>query len=131
MLEKEVLDDIVCRMDKFQWSMTEAQKWYDYLKLRNVQLPVLGMFYQEVRNHFDVFHEEMVKNISRQEVAVASETTRGKLMQNPYIIAQSNVVCKSTQHTVIHLGSEQLPDHELESLNMFYCLECNAFWREP
>lgn len=130
MLDKKVLDDIVCQMDKFQWSMTEAQKWYDYLKLRNVELPVLGMFFQEVRNHFDVFNGEMIAYM-KKETAAASETTRGKLIQNPYIIAESNVVCKSTAHTIVHLGTDSQPSHELESFGMFYCCECNAFWREP
>jgi hypothetical protein len=41
-------------------------------------------------------------------------------------------VCKCpTQENHVFLNVVPLTDHELESLDQFYCTKCNSFWKEP
>lgn len=115
-VEKKYLDDIVCRMSKSQWNMAEALHWYTMLSERNIELPPLGFFFTQVREHFDVFDTEMEKHFSDNDI-------RKKITAN-------HDVCQNVTHTLVYLGTEEI-DHELMELSSFYCPQCNSFWREP
>lgn len=46
------------------------------------------------------------------------------------ILADKNKVCKES-HEHIHIGTEQVPQpHELETVEVFYCITCNCTWKE-
>lgn len=39
--------------------------------------------------------------------------------------------CKAEDSNIVYLDTIKLENHELESLDEFYCTECNSFWMEP
>jgi len=39
-------------------------------------------------------------------------------------------VCKTPEHPIVYLTTHEI-DHEIESLDSFYCPTCNAYWQEP
>ena len=44
----------------------------------------------------------------------------------------SNRVCQcTTSSQIVYLDTIKLDNHELHSLDEFYCPKCNSFWREP
>ncbi len=47
-------------------------------------------------------------------------------------IANNKVcTCDSSKKNIVLLDVVHLKNHELESLDEFYCTSCNSFWREP
>jgi hypothetical protein len=41
-------------------------------------------------------------------------------------------LCKcESKESVVQLPSFDIRPHELESLDQYYCPQCNSFWREP
>lgn len=43
---------------------------------------------------------------------------------------QRGCICEDGTN-IIHLTVEEQLDGEIESLDVFYCMSCNSFWREP
>lgn len=47
----------------------------------------------------------------------------------------SQRVCVCGEHAqdeyIVRLGTVDIRPHELETLDEFYCMQCNSFWREP
>jgi hypothetical protein len=39
--------------------------------------------------------------------------------------------CKVKESNIVYLNTVKLENHELDSLDEFYCTTCNSFWREP
>lgn len=45
-------------------------------------------------------------------------------------MAKQNEVCKGV-HSHVYIGTENVPQpHELQSVDVFYCPDCNCTWKE-
>ena len=40
-------------------------------------------------------------------------------------------ICKEEGKKHVYIDTIELTDHELESVDGYYCVTCNSFWREP
>lgn len=40
-------------------------------------------------------------------------------------------VCEEKDKLHVYIDTIHLTEHELESVDGFYCIACNSFWREP
>lgn len=111
---KHVLDDIVVIVPEEEWSMTKAQEWKEILDKHGIELFTVYLF-TEVRAHY--------KNYDLM--------THENIMSPPPLYKRAEKkLCENKYHEFIYLETEEI-DHELLSLNSFYCPTCNAFWREP
>jgi hypothetical protein len=40
-------------------------------------------------------------------------------------------ICDHEDSNVVYTDTIPLTNHELDSIDGYYCIQCNSFWREP
>ncbi|ELC54763.1 hypothetical protein [Escherichia coli] len=57
--KEKYIDDIVSRMSKSEWTLSQAKDWHERLIERGYKVHSFDKFYNDVLNRFDSFHTEM------------------------------------------------------------------------
>lgn len=73
--------------------------------------------------------KEMEQMTLNQSVTVVPSPKKAE--QRVCICTKESFTERPDLTNIVLLNTLDIPEHELQSLNEFYCTACNSFWREP